>query len=78
MANKFLLAAASAVALTGPAFAAEPLPPPPPPPPVFSWTGVYAGLQIGGAWGSGSGNFNGFDPFTGALSTLRSAARRAG
>ena len=67
MSNKFLLAAAAAVAFTGSAFAAEPLPPPPPPPPGFSWTGVYAGLQIGGAWGSGSGNFNGFDPFTGAF-----------
>jgi outer membrane immunogenic protein len=73
MANKFLLAAASAVALTGSAFAADlgaPPPPPPyiPPPPVFTWTGVYAGIQIGGAWGSGSlGNFNGFDPFTGAF-----------
>ena len=69
MSNKFLLAAASAVALTGPAFAAEPLPPPPPPPPpVFTWTGPYIGVQIGGAWGSGSlSNFNGFDPFTGAF-----------
>jgi outer membrane immunogenic protein len=55
--------------LTGSAFAAEPLPPPPPPPPpVFTWTGVYIGGQIGGAWGSGAlSNFNGFDPFTGAF-----------
>jgi outer membrane immunogenic protein len=73
MSNKFLLAAASAVAFTGSAFAAdlgrEPPPPPyVPPPPVFTWTGVYAGVQIGGAWGSGSlGNFRGFDPFTGAF-----------
>ena len=68
MSNKFLLAAASAVAFTGPAFAAEPLPPPPPPPPVFTWTGVYIGGQIGGVWGSGAlSNFNGFDPFTGAF-----------
>lgn len=42
---------ASAVAITGPAFAAEPLPPPPPPPvPIFTWTGVYIGVQIGGVW----------------------------
>src|ERR1700757_4057322 len=72
MSNKFLLAAASAVALTGSAFAADlgaPPPPPPyiPPPPVFTWTGIYVGVQIGGAWGSGSGNFNGFDPFPGAF-----------
>jgi outer membrane immunogenic protein len=72
MANKFLLAAASAVALTGSAFAADlGAPPPPPyvpPPPVFSWTGVYAGVQIGGVWGTGAlSNFNGFDPFTGAF-----------
>jgi outer membrane immunogenic protein len=68
MSNKFRLAAAGAVALTGPAFAAEPLPPPPPPPPVFTWTGVYIGGQIGGVWGSGAlSNFNGFDPFTGAF-----------
>jgi outer membrane immunogenic protein len=66
--NKFLLAAAGAVTLTGSAFAAEPLPPPPlPPPPVFTWTGFYVGAQVGGAWGSGSGNFTGFDPFTGAF-----------
>lgn len=42
---------ASAVAIAGPAFAAEPLPPPPPPPvPIFTWTGVYIGVQIGGVW----------------------------
>jgi outer membrane immunogenic protein len=66
MSNKFLLAAASAVALTGPAFAAEPLPPPPPPPPVFSWTGVYTGLQVGGVWGAhNNGSLTGLDPLTG-------------
>jgi outer membrane immunogenic protein len=71
MRNKFLLAAAGAVALTVPAFAADLGGPPPPPvyvppPPIFAWTGVYIGGQIGGAWGTGSlGNFNGFDPFRG-------------
>lgn len=37
--------------LAGTAIAAEP--PPvmaPPPPPVFTWTGLYATLQVGGAW----------------------------
>jgi len=73
MRNKFLLAAATAVAFTGSAFAADlGAPPPPPvyapPPPVFSWTGVYIGAQIGGAWGSGAlSNFHGFDPFTGTF-----------
>jgi outer membrane immunogenic protein len=71
MRNKVLLAAATAVAFTGSAFAAEPLPPPPvyvPPPPVPPWTGFYVGAQIGGAWGSGAlSNFNGFDPITGTF-----------
>jgi outer membrane immunogenic protein len=39
---------AAAGALSGTAFAAEPLPPPPPP---FTWTGLYVGGQIGYAWG---------------------------
>jgi len=65
MRHNFLAAAAGLAALTGPAFAAEPLPPPPPPLPIFTWTGVYIGGQIGGVWGTGArGNFNGFDPFT--------------
>jgi outer membrane immunogenic protein len=73
MRKKFLLAAATAVAFTGSAFAADlGAPPPPPvyvpPPPVSPWTGFYIGGQIGGAWGSGAlGNFNGFDPFTGTF-----------
>jgi outer membrane immunogenic protein len=73
MRNKFLLAAAGAVALTGSAFAADlGRPPPPPvyvpPPPVFTWTGIYIGGQIGGVWGTGAlSNFNGFDPTTGAF-----------
>jgi hypothetical protein len=46
--------------------------PPPvylPPPPIFTWTGIYIGGQIGYAWGSGSNNFNEFDPFTGTAFT---------
>jgi len=74
MHQKFVMAAAGVVALTGSAFAADlgtPPPPPvylPPPVPVFTWTGFYIGAQIGGAWGSGQlGNFSGFDPFTGTF-----------
>ncbi|HXW72040.1 MAG TPA: outer membrane protein [Methylocella sp.] len=52
MRRQFFLASVSAIATTGFALAAEPLPPPaaPPPPPAFTWTGLYAGLQVGGAW----------------------------
>jgi len=73
MKKKLLLASAAAAAFTGSAFAADlgRAPPPPPyvpPPPVFTWTGIYIGGQIGGAWGTGSlSNFNGFDPFSGAF-----------
>jgi outer membrane immunogenic protein len=55
MRRQFLLASVGAIALTGSAFAAEPAPPPaplPPPVPIFSWTGLYVGAQIGGAWGT--------------------------
>src|ERR1700726_3938275 len=50
-----LLASAGAMALTGAALAAD-LPsraPPPvylPPPPIFTWTGLYVGLNAGGTW----------------------------
>jgi outer membrane immunogenic protein len=76
MYRKFLLASVGAIALTGSAAFAADLPsraPPPvylPPPPIFTWTGIYIGGQVGYAWGSGSNNFNEFDPFTGtAFST---------
>src|SRR5580700_3342408 len=71
MYRKFLLASVGAIALTGSAAFAADLPsraPPPvylPPPPIFTWTGIYIGGQIGYAWGTGSNNFNEFDPFTG-------------
>jgi outer membrane immunogenic protein len=57
MLRRILLASAGIAALTGAAAAADltahPPPPayiPPPPPPL--WTGFYAGLSVGGAWGS--------------------------
>jgi outer membrane immunogenic protein len=49
MRRQFLLASVGAIAIAGSAFAAEPLPPPPPPP-IFSWTGLYLGVQVGYAW----------------------------
>jgi outer membrane immunogenic protein len=52
MLRRILLASAGAMALAGPALAAEPLPPPPPPPPPPMWTGFYIGLNAGGTWSS--------------------------
>jgi outer membrane immunogenic protein len=55
MLRRTLLASAGAMALTGAAFAAD-LPsraPPPvylPPPPVFTWTGLYIGINAGYTW----------------------------
>jgi outer membrane immunogenic protein len=65
MYRNFLLASVGAIALAGPAWAAEL--PPPPPPPIFTWTGVYVGGQIGAAWGAGNYTFTGFNPATGAV-----------
>ncbi len=54
-------ASVAAIALTGPALAADLGPPPPPvyvpPVPIFTWTGVYVGGQIGYAWGSQNADF---------------------
>jgi outer membrane immunogenic protein len=50
MRRQFLLASVGAIAIAGSALAAEPLPPPPPPAPIFTWTGLYAGIQVGYAW----------------------------
>lgn len=50
MMRRILLTCASAAALMTAAMAAEPAPVPPPPPPL--WTGFYAGLNVGYAWGA--------------------------
>src|SRR5262245_40758584 len=53
MLRRILLASAGAMALSGVALAAEPLPPPPPPPPPPpQWTGFYLGINAGGTWSS--------------------------
>lgn len=64
MLRKYLLATAAAIAALGPALAADlPLPPPPPPPvPIFTWTGIYAGAQIGYTWARDNTNFTTLDP----------------
>jgi outer membrane immunogenic protein len=57
MLRRTLLASAGVMALTGAAFAAD-IPsraPPPvyvPPPPIFTWTGLYIGINAGGTWSS--------------------------
>ena len=52
MRRQLFLASVGAIALMGTAYAADLAPPPPPPPPapIFSWTGLYLGAQVGGAW----------------------------
>jgi len=60
--KKLLLSAVSLLALSGSALAADlpskKAPPAYVPPPVLSWTGFYAGLNLGGGWGAGGGNKN--------------------
>jgi outer membrane immunogenic protein len=38
-----------------------PLKAPPPPPPVWSWTGMYFGLHVGGGWGAKDWDLTQFD-----------------
>ena len=58
--KKLLLSAVSLLALSGSALAADlpskKAPPAYVPPPVLSWTGFYAGLNLGGGWNAGNGN----------------------
>ena len=53
MRRQLFLATVGAIVLTGSAFAADLAPPPPAyvPPAPYSLTGLYAGLQVGYAWG---------------------------
>jgi outer membrane immunogenic protein len=73
MRRQFLLASVGALAITGSAFAAEPLPPPPPVP-IFSWTGLYAGIQVGYAWDNNPFTITSIDPAVPADATAGSPA----
>lgn len=68
MRRQFLLASVGALALTGSALSAE-LPPAPPPTPIFTWTGLYVGGQIGGAWGRDPTALSFFAPGFGLVET---------
>src|SRR5450631_3326960 len=78
MLRRIFLSSAGALALTGAAFAAD-LPshaPPPvfvPPPPLFSWTGLYAGINAGYHWGGSSFNFTGTDTDGAGIGTTLNA-----
>ena len=65
------LASAAAMALMGAALAAEPAPLPPPP--VFSWTGLYLGINLGGHWGDSATRFTGTDTDGAGLGAALSA-----
>jgi outer membrane immunogenic protein len=56
------LSAGSALAADLPYRKDQPVYVPPPPPPA-TWTGLYAGANIGGGWGAGSGNSNFWNVF---------------
>ncbi len=61
-----LLASVGAVALGSVSFAADLPVKAPPPPPLYSWTGVYAGINAGGHWSNstmyiGSADSDGLD-----------------
>lgn len=66
-----LLASAAAVMATGAAIAAEPAPLPPAP--VFTWTGLYLGVNIGGHWGGSATQFTGTDTDGAGLGSALSA-----
>ena len=67
MLRRTLLASAGVMALAGTAFAADLTPPPLVMPPVFSWTGIYAGINAGYHWGGSSFSFAGADTDGGGL-----------
>jgi outer membrane immunogenic protein len=67
MRRQILLASVGAIAIASPAFAADltrQAPPPVyvPPPPIFTWTGIYAGGQVGYAWARDDANITTLDP----------------
>ena len=86
--RKFLLPAIAAIALSASSAFAADIPqrsraPAPVAPPIFTWTGFYVGLNVGGAWGESkvtrspnalwsSGGFNADVADAGAFTTLGS------
>ena len=65
-----LAGAAFSFAASGFAFAADmpvKAPPPPPPAPVPTWTGFYAGVQVGGGWSNEAVNYSANDPLSAGL-----------
>jgi outer membrane immunogenic protein len=67
MLRKVLLASIAAATIVPVAFAADlpaHAPPPPPPPPLYSWTGVYAGVNAGGHWSNSTTDLGATDSST--------------
>ncbi len=68
MTHKASLACAGAFAaatLFASSATAADLAPAAPPPPPFTWTGIYLGGQIGGAWGNNAIYYPAYDPISG-------------
>lgn len=62
--KKSVLAASLVVALSGAAHAADLYRKAPPPAPVASWTGFYAGVNLGGGWSNTDIGYGTNDPVT--------------